>query len=258
MRHDEIAKQEAAAREIIQALARLSGEVRASPDFLAQVMAKADQLPVLHRSPRHWIARAAWWPSIPVLRWAVAAVLLLALAGAIPQYVTWINAYVWGVPSTAVHEAKVQDQLWKKNFACSTQLDDKARNYLALTDEHLNVVVWTCPSGDVLVTLQSLKEPSAQRYVWIALDAFAHPEQQTALLVPEAFAADKAPRTDRRAAPVVRVLCQRWVPKHLIKRRVKFSDGRCQDEVINPRNGKMIEHKEAACENAREWLPKKS
>lgn len=258
MRHDEMAKQEAAAREIIQALARLSSDVRASPDFLAQVMAQADHMPIPRRRLRHWIVSAAWWPGAPALRWAVAAVLLLALAGAIPQYAAWITAYVWDIPAAAIHEARTQHQLWKKNFACATQLDGNSNNYVALTNEHVNVVVWTCPSGDVLVTVQSLKEPSAQRYVWIGLDDAANPEQRAAALVPEVFAADKALRPDRRAVPVVRVLCQRWLPKHLIKRRVKFSDGRCQDEVINSRNGKMIQHEDAACEAACEWLPKKS
>lgn len=258
MRDDEIAKQEAAAHDIIQALARLSSAVRASPDFGAQVMAKADQIPIPRRRLRHRIVSAAWWPSAPAMRWVVATVLLMALAGAIPQYATWMTAYVWDIPSAAIHEAKVQHQLWQKNFACATQLDGNSSNYVALTNEHVNVVVWTCPSGDVLVTVQSLQEPSSQRYVWIGLDVSANPAQRSAAFVPKVFAADKTLRTDRRAAPAVRVLCQRWLPKHLIKRRVKFSDGRCQDEVINSRNGKMIEHEDAACEVACEWLPKKS
>jgi hypothetical protein len=185
-------------------------------------------------------------------------VLILALAGAIPQYATWMTAYVWDIPAAAIHEAKVQHQLWRKNFACATQLDGNSSNYMALTNEHVNVVVWTCPSGDVLVTVQSLHAPSSPRSVWIGLDVSTNLAQRPATFVPHVFAAEKPLRTDRRAVPVVRVLCQRWLPKHLIQRRVKFADGRCQDEVINARTGKMIEHEDAACEMACEWGPKKS
>jgi hypothetical protein len=258
MRDDEIAKHEAAAQDIIQALARLSHDVRASPDFGAQILAKVDHIPLPRRRLRHWRVRATWWPSAPAWRWVIATGLLLALAGAIPQYATWMTAYVWDIPAAAIHEAKVQHQLWQKNFVCAPQLDGTSSNYVALTNEHVNVVVWTCPSGDVLVTVQALHEPSSQRSVWIGLDVSVHLAQRFAAFIPHVFAAEKPLRTERRAVPVVRVLCQRWLPKHLIKRRVKFADGRCQDQVINSRNGKMIEHEDAACEVACEWEPQKS
>lgn len=257
MRNDEIAKQEAAARELLQALTRLSRDVHASPDFLAQVMARADAMPQPRRRLRHWLAVGAWWPDAPVLRWGAAVVFFFALIGAIPQYATWITAYIWDIPAATIHEARVQHHLWKKNFACATQLDGNASNYVALTNEHANVVVWTCPSGDVLVTIQPLKAPAAQRYVWIGLEDAAVAEQRAAAFVSEALAAEKSLRSEQRAVPVVRVLCQRWLPKHLIKRRVKFSDGRCQDEVINSRNGKITQREEATCEAACEWLVKK-
>jgi len=248
MTPDELSRQEEAAREAIRALSRLSSEVRVSPDFLAHVMARAEQLPEPRGGLWQRVRLAMTAPLSPAMRVVALVVFLLALAGAIPQYATWIKAYTWGVPSEAVHEAKVQERLWRKNFACATQLDRSSSNYTVLTADSVDVVVWGCPSGDVLVTVQSSQEPSRQRHVWIALDTLRDSEESFSFLVQQAFAAEKSPRGKRRSAHVVRVLCQKWLPKRFIQRRVQFSDGRCRDEVINPRNGKVTRHKEAACE----------
>jgi hypothetical protein len=44
------------------------------------------------------------------------------------------------------------------------------------------------------------------------------------------------------------VLCQKWLPNRLIKRRVQLADGRCVDEVVNPRTGRVTSRQDAPCD----------
>ena len=91
---DALARQEAANREVIAALGQLARDVEAPPDFVARVLAKADQQPAPRPARLAWPGRLPWGVDV-----AVAAVLVLAVVGAVPQYRTWFNAYVRGVPA---------------------------------------------------------------------------------------------------------------------------------------------------------------
>jgi hypothetical protein len=96
---DMLARQEAANREVIAALGQLSRDVEAPPDFAARVLARADHRPA-PRLPRvSWLGRLPWGVDV-----AVAAVLVLAVVGAVPQYLTWFHTYIQGVPSAADEE----------------------------------------------------------------------------------------------------------------------------------------------------------
>jgi hypothetical protein len=90
---DTLARQEAANREVIAALGQLTRDVEPPPDFLAQVLARADQQPAPRPRGGAWLGRLPWGVDV-----AVAALLILAVVGAVPQYVTWFHMYVRGVP----------------------------------------------------------------------------------------------------------------------------------------------------------------
>jgi hypothetical protein len=95
MKHqDELERQEAANREIIAALGQLSRDVEAPPDFAARVLARVDQRPAPRPTRVSWLGRLPWGVDV-----AVAAVLILAVVGAVPQYVTWFQTHVRGIPS---------------------------------------------------------------------------------------------------------------------------------------------------------------
>jgi hypothetical protein len=95
---DALARQEDAAPEVVAALRQLSHEVQAPPDFLAQVLAKADQRPSPRPGRLAWLRRWTTW-RIPVgLEVAAMAVFVLAVVGAVPQYLTWFHTYVRGLP----------------------------------------------------------------------------------------------------------------------------------------------------------------
>lgn len=247
MRHDELEKEEDRSRDLIDALGMLSRETQATPDLIARTLAQADQLPEPRRAWRHWVGIAAW--SVPMHSPAmVVSLLVLALVGAVPQYLTWVRAYVMGVPSETVHEARVQEELWEKNFACATQLDHDSGNYAAITGEHVVVVAWACPSGDVLVTIEATTADATRRTVWIPLDSGHASMAMLDHLVRTAFATPYPRTAKRRATPMVNVLCQKWLPDRSILRRVQLANGQCFDEVINPRTGAVIKRRPASCD----------
>jgi hypothetical protein len=212
VRHDEFAQHEDRARNLIETLGQFSNDTSASPDFAARVMARADELPMPRRGLFARICRAPLdvITSTP-LRWriATAVVSLLLVAAAVPQYVTWIKAYTMGVPSTALWEARLQEHLWEKNFACATQLNHDSANYAVITADRVTVVTWACPSGDVLVSLESLSDEPSRRSVWVALDSPPITASLLDRIVHRAFAAPTALHAASRSDPIVDVVCQK-------------------------------------------------
>jgi hypothetical protein len=110
------------------------------------------------------------------------------------------------------------------------------------------VVVWACPSGDVLVTLESPHEPSRERYIWIELAQQQQASTSVLPLVRQAWADDLRPAPPLLLAQTARVLCQTWLPNGQIKRRVQLANGQCQDEIINPRDGTVVKRHGAPCD----------
>jgi hypothetical protein len=245
--HDEFTRREEEARHLIDTIGQLSRGVQASPDFASRIMAQAAQNPVPRRGFLSWLSTGYMGP-IPVgKRLIIATACLLVLLGAVPQYLTWIRAYLLGVPSSAVSQAKLQEALWKKNFACATQIDRDSANYAAITSEHVTVVTWACPSGDVLVTVESPTQDVVERSVWVGLDT---PERTTRLwqeLTPQAYAGTGPLYARRQADPIIAVLCQKWLPNDLVKRRIRRANGECVDQIISPRNGQVLQQKAVPC-----------
>jgi hypothetical protein len=249
MTPDELNKHEIAARDVINTLGQLSHGVRASPDFPAQVMARAEPLLSPRQRFLHWLIGLGAWQVPLFARVAVAVVFVLAVIGAVPQYVAWINAYGLGVSPDSIHEARVQEWLWEKNFACATQIDRSSSDYATLIGDYVNVVVWACPSGDVLVVVESpTSEQISRRSVWVALEeTLQRPKPRLSLAIQQAFAQERRGRQDIFVPQFERVICQRWLPNKAIKRRIQLANGRCRDEVINPRNGRVSDRGEAPC-----------
>lgn len=251
MRHDEFARHEADARDLIDALGKLtsSSDHQASADFEAQVLARADAEPEL--TPRRrfwaWFFDAPWGPASPVMRLAMAGLSAVILVGAVSQYITWANAYWMGIPFDGLREARLQERLWHKNFECATQLDHQSANYAAIAGEQVTVVTWACPSGDVLVTLESVSDEISRRSVWVALDAPHEAASLLERLIPSAFAASPERLIAQRPKPKLKVIEQKWLSKKRLQRRVQRGPNACFDEVINTRNGKVIERRPAPC-----------
>lgn len=248
MRPDEFEKHEQSAQEIIQAIGRASDGIRVPTHFAARVMARAEASTKRGRVRLRFAGMLLPWMSSGSLRVAMALALVVAVIGAVPQYATWFKAFTAGVPTAALHTALEQERLWEKNFTCATRLDQSSEDYAAITGDNVHVVVWACPSGDVLVTTESPLETALPRSVWVP---FALPPGEASRWTPlilEAFAAGQR-RPDRlRLDRIVNVLCQKWLRDGRILRRVRLDDGRCRDEVINTRTGQVVQSRPAPCD----------
>jgi hypothetical protein len=248
VKHDEFSRHEDDARDLIEALGKLSRDTQASPGFSARVIAQADQLPTPRRGVFAWLSDLPLWLASPGWQVAAAALCLIVMIGAVSQYVTWVRAGLMGVPSGLLHEAQLQQQLWQKNFECATQLTQQSANYAAIAGEHVTVVTWACPSGDVLVTLESLTESEklSRRSVWVPLDSPQNTAHFFDELVPQAFASGHL-QFAQRSNPVTRVICQKRVHKKLVKRRIQRANGKCEDEWIQVTNGSVVKRQPAPC-----------
>lgn len=248
MQPDELEKHEQSAQEIIHAIGRTSGEVRVPPHFAARVMARAEAS--TKRGPAHWHLADILvpWMTTGKLRAAVALAFIVAVVGAVPQYATWFKAFTTGVPSTVLHTALEQERLWEKNFTCATKLDQNSEDYAAITGNNVHVVVWACPSGDVLVTTESPVEAALPRSVWVPLARSPGEAGRWRPLIQEAFAGGRRQPEGLRLARVVNVLCQKWLRDGRILRRVRLDSGSCRDEVINTRTGRVVRSRPAPCD----------
>ena len=249
MTPDDFKQRERAHRDLIRNLQRISTHIQPTHDFADRVMRAAQLHQFANIGLIERIRNHARFTSSITIRVASVTVMVLALLGAIPQYYRWVDSFLLGVSSNQIYEAKLQETLWEKNFACATQLDQRADSYAAITNDHVVVVTWACPSGDVLITLESPTDETSRRSVWIPLMPMHRKSVWLDLLMPDAYAAKHPLHVDKRSAQMVTVLCQKWLPNRFIKRRIQLADSHCVEEVINPRTGQVVQRQKASCES---------
>jgi hypothetical protein len=185
-----------------------------------------------------------WW------QWLFAYPTIITSAiGAVPQYTTWTKAVMLGVPWNAVGEAEQQKALWTKNFECSWKEPSQTAKTTLTTSRNERVTVTLCPSGDALVAIQP---PGAEpRFRWIGFDRFDAGAQRSAMtdgwpaLSVQAAAAAEGAGMLVQAEGVV--ICVTRDANGFIVRRLQLPDGRCQEQIVNPYTGKVVEVRPAAC-----------
>jgi len=187
-----------------------------------------------------------WW------QWLLAyPTIITGAIGAVPQYTTWAKAYVLDVPWGAVSEAEQQKALWTKNFECSWREPAQTARTTITTSRNERVTITLCPSGDALVAIQP---PGAEpRFRWVGFDRFDTGAQKRAWLdglpgfTVRPAAAAEGPRVLAQAPAEATVICVIRDDKGLIVRRLQLADGQCQEQVINPYTGAVVEVRPAAC-----------
>jgi hypothetical protein len=188
-----------------------------------------------------------WW------QWLLAYPTIITSAiGAVPQYTTWAKAYMLNVPWNAVSEAEEQKALWTKNVECSWKESVQTGKTSVTTDKDERVTITLCPSGDALVTIQPAgAEP---RFRWISFDRFGSTQRtatrdgQPRRAVQEAAAAEstrEGPWMMVQANAVV--ICVTKDANGFIVRRLQLPDGKCQEQVINPYKGTVVEVRPSSC-----------
>jgi hypothetical protein len=185
-----------------------------------------------------------WW------QWLLAyPTIITGAIGAVPQYTTWAKAYMLNVPWNAVSEAEEQKALWTKNFECSWKEPAQTAKTTLTTTRNERVTITLCPSGDALVAIQP---PGGEpRFRWIGFDRFEQGAQRAAMMgsgggfsVRPAAAAE-SPRLLAQAEAVV--ICVTRDAKGFVVRRLQRPDGTCQEQVVNPYTGKVVEVRPSAC-----------
>jgi hypothetical protein len=188
--------------------------------------------------------RKKWW------QWLLAYPTLITTAiGAVPQYTTWAKAYMLNVPWNAVSEAEEQKALWTKNFECSWKEPSQTAKTTLTTTRNERVTVTLCPSGDALVAIQP--PGSEPRFRWIGFDRFEQGAQRAAMMdgwngfsIRPAAAAESPQRLVESDAVVICVIQD---GKGFVVRRLQLPDGKCQEQVVNPYTGKVVEVRPSAC-----------
>jgi len=217
-------------------------------------MSSQDQTKKGEDKPRNWWQWMLLYPSVVVG-------LGSALIGAVPQYVNWIQAYRLGVPSNQVFSAQTQNELWNKNADCAKSLPRPVK-----IEEHIQVSVIACSSGDVLVKVIYPEDKELYRWIPFKMVTSSSPETRApvtrdslvdllaanwrvsagSLLM---FVEEKIQSEPGGAQSQKQVICQRWVGNGRLLRRIRDAS-MCYDEIINTYTGKVEERKPSECKTS--------
>lgn len=168
--------------------------------------------------------------------------LLIAIVSAIPTFIELYDSHQFGVSFGFGKVAKQQNEMWERNFECM-----RIQAFHDVVTRH-NVKVGTivCPSGDVLLRAEAPESRILLK--WVDVSTFRLDKRSSInLLFREAVAADLS--DNERLAQASDVLCQRWVKRGILLRRVKDPNGQCFDETIDTYKGIVISREPAPCDS---------
>jgi hypothetical protein len=176
--------------------------------------------------------------------------LLIAIIGAVPTYINVYQAHRLGVPFGSVEQAIEQNQLWQKNYNCTRTRQPQT----ITTERNTRIETTLCPTGDILVSHLEPPNLTCTMTRWIGVDTFKEPQTVTASLFASVLnkktIADKPlnlANSKQQIAQTEKVLCQKWVSKGILQRRVMLSNGNCVDRFINTYTGTVKETRNAPC-----------
>ena len=164
------------------------------------------------------------------------------LIGAMPKYHEWFEAYRLDVPTTAVHQAMEQRDLWARNAACLAQVTPTP---VSGPGGH-QVTVWACPSGDVPVKMAS-SASAGESYRWVGSDTFGQRADAGSWLIRSAVAGELA-QTTEPAEEERKALCTSITTDGKVVVVFREPDGRCVPETISPFTGAVEERQPANCD----------
>lgn len=178
-------------------------------------------------SPQRWWQWVLMYPTI-----------IIALFAGLPQIYQWVSALGLGLsPFANVEDAKAQEKAWQRNINCLRSIDhvkpDSSTNYA--------IDLVSCPSGDILVTLTPLQNPSQQISRWIVTQSL-FTEVASSLFVRPALA-QSASTPLAKPERIIDIKKQGAT----VIRRVQLFGGTCVDETIDALTGRRSGQKPAPC-----------
>jgi hypothetical protein len=177
-----------------------------------------------------------WW------QWAfMYPTLVIALIGAVPQYLQWADAHRKGIPlNENVKTVLEQDSAWGRNIDCLRGIDHIKPE--ASTNYKIDLV--SCPSGDILVTLTPFQNPDQQVSKWIVT-------KNLFTQVADSWFSTGAWAQGAAGAPAAGAVQQRIVDTRkdgsVVTQRIQLSDNSCVDETIDAFTGRHVGRRPAPC-----------
>lgn len=237
MRRDKFERYERESLDITEALGRASDDDRASPDFLARVMAEIEA----HPAPRprllswfDWRGVSLSWLAPRRLGFAMTLVLAFGLGG--------------GIGGAFTDRTVIETEVARLE---ATTLCKKETGHII----EVEVEVVSIQEKKQIVLL-SPDDPKSQPELW---EEYLHEgcgfssgnrsslAKSWPVGLQEAFAATKRTPAGRRVASSQ--ICQGWVNNRDIKRIIKLSDGTCIKQVIDTHTGRVKSSKVVSCES---------
>jgi hypothetical protein len=177
-----------------------------------------------------------WWQWVLVY-----PALATTLIAAIPTYKEFFNSTELNVPYGDSKKAVLQHDMWKKNATCTLAPYEWFK-----TESNVHVDATICKSGDVLVRV---KNPANKGfYDWVPVDRFIETQASLSLLG-SAFASELTNRTILAKGSET-VLCQRWIDKARLLRRISTPNNGCYDEIVNTYSGYVESKRSAPCNSS--------
>ena len=180
-------------------------------------------------SPQRWWQWMLMYPTI-----------VIALAGALPQYYQWISAAALGLPFTDSGDARLQRSAWDRNITCLVGHDIDHIKPTSHTNYAIDLT--PCPTGDILVTLTPLQNPDQQVTRWVITQTILTKVADNARSNIE-LAQVTAPAASPNS---VRILDIKQEGATVV-RRIQRSDNTCVDETIDANTGRHLDQKPASC-----------
>jgi hypothetical protein len=181
-------------------------------------------------TPQRWWQWMFMYPTI-----------VIALAGALPQYYQWISSAAAGLPVFGDSgEARQQAQAWDRNINCL--IGHGIDHIKPTSNTNYAIDLAPCPTGDILVTLTPLQNPDHGVTRWVITQSLL------------TQVADNSPRTMELAQVTtpaaspesVRIVDIKKQGANVV-RRIQRADNTCVDETIDAYTGRHLDQKPTSC-----------
>lgn len=162
----------------------------------------------------------------------------VAFISAIPTFVEAYRSIQYNVPWGNSSSAKLQDDMWQKNLACTSAPIDPLS-----TANNVQVDATICKSGDVLVKIFS---PDGNKfYSWVSINSVMTTKSSGLNIISQAYAGEV--RETIHLALSGNVICQRFLNPGRLLRRISVPGQGCFDEVVNTYTGYVESSSRAPC-----------
>jgi hypothetical protein len=186
-----------------------------------------------------------WWhvamlnPALPVALIPVIVGAIGYLAGSIPQIMQWKAARDLNVPTSGLARALEANKAWEDNRACLRETE--IEQISLRSPGTYTISLQSCPSGDILLALTPLHDPTNLTYEWVITRKLFR--QQTSFSFTTMALAEVAPPPN--AAPI-RVIDIRSQGRNVV-RRLQLSNNSCIDEIVETATGRRVSSQSAPC-----------